>query len=379
MEIDHATSRAKGAVVASEHQGHPLRIRVAKPRKESLANNWLYCVRLTAMVEDLANQVSEGRTMKMRADVYLHAPLGMSKAALEEMLYSICCTIRVHPLSLGLRYQETGRISIGKTISIRCHVPKDMYKWAEGGGHNQVKTANMKPGEFDIPSCIIRLEVVGPILAIVAVEHRLVAFNMPYWADGGEGIILIMVRLFRTAQIRLTHLQTAGEPSMATREFLNRLYNALRHTRIPFLFYSDHDHDGLKIYEVIKYGSQTMSAFNKELFCPPLEWIGPKFSDVEAHVHEYAPNVERDIRALHPTLDDETVRQRVQKWVARKKTVAAGFLHEARKCDRDRWRSMTEDGFLRDHEPELFADGERMLVRGAKEVSMLSSEVTDIY
>ena len=33
---------------------------------------------------------------------------------------------------------------------------------------------------------------------------------------------------------------------------------------------------------------------------------------------------------------------------------------------------MTEDGFLRDHEPELFADGERMLVRGAKEVSLLS-------
>lgn len=68
-------------------------------------------------------------------------------------------------------------------------------------------------------------------------------------------------------------IQTGGSPSLACREFIHLLDQAL--PNINFTYFSDHDRQGGQMFTNIKYGSRSSSWATDIMTCPSLQWCGP--------------------------------------------------------------------------------------------------------
>jgi len=68
-------------------------------------------------------------------------------------------------------------------------------------------------------------------------------------------------------------IQTGGSPSLACREFIHLLDQAL--PNINFTYFSDHDIQGGHMFTNIKYGSRSSSWATDIMTCPNLQWCGP--------------------------------------------------------------------------------------------------------
>ena len=90
----------------------------------------------------------------------------------------------------------------------------------------------------------------------------------------------------RLAEDRFYHkypcivITAKGQPDVATRMFLSRLYTELQ---IPVLGLVDSDPYGLKILSVYMSGSKAMSYDSKSLATPNIRWLGLRPSDLDRY------------------------------------------------------------------------------------------------
>lgn len=90
----------------------------------------------------------------------------------------------------------------------------------------------------------------------------------------------------RLAEDRFYHkypcivITAKGQPDVATRMFLSRLYSELQ---IPVLGLVDSDPYGLKILSVYMSGSKAMSYDSKSLATPNIQWLGLRPSDLDRY------------------------------------------------------------------------------------------------
>lgn len=90
----------------------------------------------------------------------------------------------------------------------------------------------------------------------------------------------------RLAEDRFYHkypcivITAKGQPDVATRMFLNRIYTELK---IPVLGLVDSDPYGLKILSVYLSGSKNMSYDSASLTTPNIQWLGLRPSDLNKY------------------------------------------------------------------------------------------------
>ncbi|MHA2238978.1 MAG: hypothetical protein ACXAB2_11490 [Candidatus Hodarchaeales archaeon] len=102
----------------------------------------------------------------------------------------------------------------------------------------------------------------------------------------------------------------SGQPDMATRMFIKRLYQNLR---IPVLGFLDADPYGLDILRVYSIGSKALSFESIELAVPDIRWLGLLPSDIEEYKIPKSVLIkmtENDIKRADDLLKEDFVKSR---------------------------------------------------------------------
>lgn len=134
---------------------------------------------------------------------------------------------------------------------------------------------------------------------------------------------------------------------------------------VPFLYISDHDFQGVQIFQVLKYGAITSAYASDILVCSRLIWAGPSKEDLcqspEAYREMYMAQYRSDFRRK----SDEEVEKAVGTWQRRMSDKLEKKLVKATKKDREIVRAIERFGWL-EHEPNLRNEVQQMLKAPSK-------------
>lgn len=107
-------------------------------------------------------------------------------------------------------------------------------------------------------------------------------------------------------------ITASGQPDMATRMFIKKLYEELK---IPVLGFLDADPYGLDILRVYSIGSKALSFESVELAVPDIRWLGLLPSDIEEYQIPKSVLIkmsENDIKRADDLLKEDFVKSRPQ-------------------------------------------------------------------
>ncbi len=107
-------------------------------------------------------------------------------------------------------------------------------------------------------------------------------------------------------------ITASGQPDMATRMFIKKLYEELK---IPVLGFLDADPYGLDILRVYSIGSKALSFESVELAVPDIRWLGLLPSDIEEYQISKSVLIkmtENDIKRADDLLKEDFVKSRPQ-------------------------------------------------------------------
>ena len=134
---------------------------------------------------------------------------------------------------------------------------------------------------------------------------------------------------------------------------------------VPFLYISDHDFQGVQIFQVLKYGAVASAYASDILVCSRLIWAGPSKEEFcqspEAYREMYTAQYRSDFRRK----SDEEVAKAVGTWQSRMSDKLEKKLVKATKKDWEVVRAIERFGWL-EHEPELRDEVQRMLKAPSK-------------
>ena len=134
---------------------------------------------------------------------------------------------------------------------------------------------------------------------------------------------------------------------------------------VPFLYISDHDFQGVQIFQVFKYGAVASAYASDILVCSRLIWAGPSKEELcqspEAYREMYMAQYRSDFRRK----SDEEVEKAVGTWQRQMSDKLEKKLVKATKKDREIVRAIERFGWL-EHEPKLRDEVQRMLQAPSK-------------
>ena len=145
----------------------------------------------------LVRVVSGLEVVKFRQMMYRAIP-GIENHTLRTLFDDVWLTLRIHPWSLLIESEETGRISLGQSVSLTVYVVTNVLKAAEEqktGGMDAVyrskfchKKRLTSSHVLETPTKILSIkepESTG-IRAVIVVEHRNVEVQMEWMKDNME-------------------------------------------------------------------------------------------------------------------------------------------------------------------------------------------------
>ena len=228
------------------------------------------------------------------------------------MVDDLCLTLKIHPYSLLLDVEQTGRMSVGEDVKLSLYVIHNLARASETFNSAGRRLAGTEAVHADKECCnrlslssetphVIPSKVYGiakystsSIKAVLVVEHRNVGVQSNWFRANMKNVLMVMVStsiLSRLVKFLDTDgFQTGGYPSIATREFLCLLWSYFTSTVVrvpPFYFCSDHDPWAFHIFFLLKYGARKTAAMSTSLVCPTLEWVGPTREDVLQEAENY--------------------------------------------------------------------------------------------
>ena len=134
---------------------------------------------------------------------------------------------------------------------------------------------------------------------------------------------------------------------------------------VPFLYVSDHDFQGVQIFQVFKYGAVASAYASDILVCSRLIWAGPSKEDLcqspEAYREMYMAQYRSDFRRK----SDEEVAKAVGTWQNQMSNKLEKKLVKATQKDRELVRAFGRFGWL-EYEPNLRDEVQRMLEAPSK-------------
>ena len=272
----------------------------------------------------------------------------------------LAVTIGVHPWALGVIPEGNGKISVPREVSITINVVENMRLYRDrnvvGGtptDHLLQKTSiRIQAGAVVIPPLIESITVAvnarAPVRAVLVIEHQ----NLKQLMSPEEigDVILIM---------------TSGCPGSATKELLHMLYRSAQLDSIPFLYFNDHDFEGVEIFYNLKYGTMTSAWCNQTEVCPKLQWAGPSRKDLLESPAAFKALHEAQFRRDQPHQSDDSVIKAMDIWESRMSKKLNSKLVKSSQRDRFLFAGFSRAGWL-DYEPELKAELEMMLESPSK-------------
>ena len=261
------------------------------------------------MLQYLVKIVSCQEQIKKRQVFYSALPGIKSNDVKKSLLENICLTLGLHPWSLFIESEETGQVSVGSGVTLTIDRVTNMAKAAMSNKEKGIsgiyqnnechdRTTFNRPQTYGVPTKILRVK--NPkdtgIRAVIVAEHRNIGTHIGWLKDNTPNVLIVMVSSPSYQNDNCDMLrdrQTAGYPSMGTREFLHILWTQLPRSgpkSVRFLYCSDHDPFGLNIYCILRWGARPHAASSRSMVCPGLEWVGPTREIVLSRLDEYMKN-----------------------------------------------------------------------------------------
>lgn len=309
--------------------------------------------RLFAVHKRVTNNIAKSQETMQRFMQYQEA-VDMTPAQARNALHELALTIGVHEWTLGVIPQSSGDVFLPKRMNIKCVQITDILGYHRGDqpdpSFEKIVTLTQAM-EHRIKPLIKSLKFEGRVpTAVIVVEHRNLKKGVRCLGENQEEIVLIM---------------TGGYPSTATREFLHMLAKDKRLARAPFLYFGDHDFQGVDIYKVLKTGSAQQAESNRTMVCPRLQWVGPTRQDLIDSPKKGLESQRKQYKAGHPRASDKDVDTALQRWKADKAQKVQRKFQAATTTDRRLMKSFEKSGWLT-AEPEMAAELEEMLAKNSK-------------
>ena len=187
--------------------------------------------------------ISAQQQIKTRQVFYSALPGIRSNEVKKSLLDNLSLTLRLHPWSLFIESEEPGQISLGSGVTLTIDRVTNMAKAAmfnkekgmSGVYHNQEchdRTTFNRPQTYGVPTKILRVKNAKDtgIRAVIVVEHRNIGTQIGWLKDNTTNVLIVMVSSpsYQNDNCDMLRVrQTAGYPSMGTREFLPILWTQL--------------------------------------------------------------------------------------------------------------------------------------------------------
>ncbi|MHA2305346.1 MAG: hypothetical protein ACXACU_08115 [Candidatus Hodarchaeales archaeon] len=136
-------------------------------------------------------------------------------------------------------------------------------------------------------------------------------------------------------------ITASGQPDMATRMFIKRMYEELK---LPILGFLDADPYGLDILRVYSIGSKALSFESVELAVPDIRWLGLLPSDIKEYQIPKSVLIkmtENDVKRAEDLLEEDFVKTRPE-WEKQIRIMTeTGVKAEIQALASKNWRYMT--------------------------------------
>ncbi|KAL8905641.1 MAG: hypothetical protein Q9207_002514 [Kuettlingeria erythrocarpa] len=181
-----------------------------------------------------------------------------SLAVVKRITLDLAITIGTHLTALGIMYEENGEMLLPQGNTIKITSVHDVFQF---NNRDRAKVSRagcidstLEPGENFIIRSVVELHVKfvessGPAVnAVVVVEHQNLA-----------GLLTRHPHAFSDGMVVMIYYSSG-----ATKEFLNLLYNDARLKDKPFLYFADHNMQGISIFQTLKYSSKNSARLGKK-------------------------------------------------------------------------------------------------------------------
>lgn len=247
-----------------------VRHKVSRNRHLNGKNDKVFCIRFGAFARRHLVPMIALETPKQIVELqYLASSKYVTQGMARKLMFDWAITMGVHPWSLGLITENPAILSVAPGIELIATVIPNVFK------RDAREEKVLKGNDISIPFLIHHLNVkaakASPVRAVIVTEHRNIRHSLPNVTEHLNGVIFV---------------QTSGYASMATREFLHLLCKIKEFKKVPFLFFSDHDFQGVHIFLNLKYGSKSTAWASATQVCPRLRWVGPTVKDLKMVVPE---------------------------------------------------------------------------------------------
>lgn len=306
------------------------------------------CIAIVGMM-----QRKESR--KNRQLVYLMDKVKTSK--LRDMVDTLSMTVPCHPACLGIEWEQSGKVFIGEGVKVEVDVVENIYAYLEERTTKKMSLRQKDRSEIPGLLAAIRVRAKFGVRAIIFVEHRNIGTTLEWTVTSLKGCIIIM---------------TSGFPTQGTREFVHLLSQLpdLEHT--PFLFFSDHDLSGFKIFSMLRNGCKKSAWGSAIMVCPQLQWVGPTTADLFHNLKEVASRRMTEQQKLHPQWSAARLEADKQDFVTRHAKELSDNLTRAGK-DKGTWNGMVKMGLLDGEKNRLLRDEGTALASGKRKGFRLSA------
>ena len=134
---------------------------------------------------------------------------------------------------------------------------------------------------------------------------------------------------------------------------------------VPFLYLSDHDFQGVQIFQVLKYGAVASAYASDILVCSRLIWAGPSKEELCQSPTAYQEMYMAQYRSDFKRKSDEEVVKAVAAWQEKMSNKIEKKLVKTTKKDRELVKAFERLGWL-EHEPDLRDEVKLMLEAPSK-------------
>ena len=211
----------------------------------------------------------------------------------------------------------------------------------------------------DIPGLLAAILVRAKfgVRAVVFVEHRNIGTTLEWTVASLKGCIVIM---------------TSGFPTQGTREFVHLLSKVPDVEHKPFLFFSDHDLSGFKIFSILRNGCKKSAWGSAIMVCPQLQWVGPTIADLFHNLREVASRRMTEQQILHPQWSATRLEVDKQDFITRHAKELSDNLTTAGK-DKGTCNGMVKMGLVDGEQNRMLRNEGGALVSGKRKAFRLSA------
>ena len=306
--------------------------------------------------------ITSEEALMARLFQYIESPennSGISKASALRIANDLAITIGVHPMALGLESETRGQVHVPEGVAIHYVEITNIIAWKRDRDADDVKQYMLdrryRHGRSEIAPAVLSLKVHSKrrddVRVVIVVEQRCMKKQLT--DESGTGIEKALIVL------------VSGYPAGSVSEFLNLLGQDEALAHVPFLYFSDHDFDGFKIFSVLKYGSSNGAHLSKTRVCSKLRWVGPQKEDLFTSIGSFRSSWVKTYKQRFKRASDQEVKQAAERWIKGKRRQLRSRLVPATQKDRTLFKGFEKAGWLQ-YEPLVAAELQDMLVNSSK-------------